>query len=165
MQKMEINLLKKILLCCLILASVFSVATSIADDNVSFGVGAGALYNGLGANVSFVKKSDLKYVSLGCIAIGYSSNNGTSSNCGIGAGWMRSDILSENNKHGLGIHIGVTYNTSNDRNDTETFIGVPYVYFFKGMTSGGWNIGLTPIIGKHNGSIKGGLLLNLGYQF
>jgi len=144
---------------------VFFTATSIAEDKISFGVGVGALYNGLGANVSVMKESDLRYVSLGCISIGYSSSNGTSSNCGIGAGWMKSDILSENGKHGLGIHIGVTYNTHNDRDDTEVFIGIPYLYFFKEMIAGGWNVGLTPIIGKHNGKTKGGLLLNLGYQF
>ena len=157
--------MKKIFLYSFILAGILSPATTIAENKISFGIGSGALYNGLGVNVSFMKKSDLKYLSLGCIAIGYSSNNGVSSNCGAGAGWMRSDILSENDKHGLGIHIGVTYNTHNDRNDTEAFIGIPYLYFFKGMTAGGWNVGLTPIIGKNSGETKGGLLFNLGYQF
>jgi len=157
--------MKRIFSYGFILAGIFSASTIFAEDKVSFGIGSGALYNGLGANVSFMKESDLKYLSLGCIAIGYSSNNGVSSNCGAGAGWMRSDILSENDKHGIGIHIGVTYNTHNDRNDTEVFIGIPYLYFFKRMTAGGWNVGLTPIIGKHNGKAKGGLLLNLGYQF
>jgi len=33
------------------------------------------------------------------------------------------------------------------------------------MFAGGWNIGLTPIIGDTNGETKGGLLFNLGYQF
>ncbi len=159
--------MKKVMICMLVIVSIFSAATttSIAEDKVSFGVGMGALYNGLGVNVGFMKESNLKYVSLGCTGFSYSSDNEISSICGIGAGWMRSDILSGNDKHGLGIHIGVTYNNGDGKNDTEAFIGIPYLYFFKGMSAGGWNAGLTPIIGKRNGEIKGGLLLNLGYQF
>lgn len=159
------NSMKTVNLYGIMLAGFLFTATSVADDTVSFGLGTGALYNGLGANVSFMKESDLKYVSLGCIAIGYSSNNGTLTNCGIGGGWVRSDILSENDKHGLGIHFGVTYNTTNDRDDIEVFVGAPYLYFFKGMANGGWNTGLTPIIVKYSGETKAGLLFNLGYQF
>lgn len=157
--------MKGIFLYGMLIASVFSVSISSAEERISFGLGAGALYNGLGANVGFMQASDLKYVSLGCISIAYSSNNGISSNCGLGAGWMRSDILSDNGKHGLGIHVGVTYNTHDDQDDVEVFAGVPYVYFFRGMTTGGWYAGLTPTVGRHDGDIKGGLLINLGYQF
>ena len=160
--------MRKLLLSGIILSGVLSAVTSVAEDRVSFGAGSGALYNGLGVNLGFIKNSDLKYVSLGCIAFGYSSSNGISADCGIGAGWMRSDILSENGKHGLGIHIGVTHNTHNthnDRNDAEAFIGIPYAYFFRGMSAAGGNVGLTPILSQNNGKTRGGLLLNLGYQF
>ncbi len=155
--------MKKKLLYVFILAGIFSSTTVIAQDKISFGIGSGALYNGLGANIAVMKKSDLKYLALGCIAIGYSSDRGVLSNCGVGAGWVRSDILSKNDKHGLGIHIGLTYNT--DKNNTEAFIGIPYLYFFKGMFAGGWNVGLAPIIGETDGETRGGLLFNLGYQF
>ena len=157
--------MKGIFLYGTLLASVFSVSIGSADERVSFGLGMGALYNGLGANVGFMKGPDLKYVSLGCISVAYSSNNGASSNCGLGAGWMRSDILSGNGRHGLGIHVGVTYNTHDERDDVEVFVGVPYAYFFKGMTAATWHVGLTPILGRHDGDLDGGLLLNLGYQF
>jgi len=161
-------MMKKMLLYGMLVTSVFSVSPGVADERVSYGLGAGALYNGLGANVALMNGSDLKYVALGCIGIGYSSNDRVLLDCGVGAGWMRSDILSSNDKHGLGIHVGVTHNTGNtgnDRDGVEVFVGVPYVYFFRAMAAGGWNAGLTPILGKYDGDLKGGLLINLGYQF
>ncbi len=148
-----------------LLASVFSASIGSAEERLSFGLGLGALYNGLGANVAFMEGADLKYVSVGCISIAHSSNRGVSSNCGLGAGWMRSDILSDNGRHGLGIHVSVTYNTHDERDDVEVFVGVPYAYFFSGMTAAGWHAGLTPMVGRRDGDLKGELLLNLGYQF
>ncbi len=44
----------------------------------------GAIYSGLGANVSLLSKTDMKYISAGCV--GYSSRYG--STCGFGAGWI-----------------------------------------------------------------------------
>jgi len=157
--------MKGILLCGILLVSVFSAVSSGADERVSFGLGMSALYNGLGANVAIVKGPDFKYVSLGCISIAYSTKRGASSNCGLGAGWMRSDILSGNGRHGLGIHLGVTYNTHDDRDDVEVSVGVPYAYFFSGMAAAGWHAGLTPMVGRRDGDLEGGLLANLGYQF
>ncbi len=157
--------IKKIRSSSLVLASILSMATCYADEQVILGMGIGALYNGLGANIGFTKESDLKYVSLGCISLGYGSYSGISSSCGVGAGWMRSDILSDNDKHGIGIHLGATYNTSDSKNDMEAFIGIPYVYFFNAMNYDGWNIGFTPLVGKYDDNRIGRLLLNLGYHF
>ena len=44
-------------------------------------------------------------------------------------------------------------------------VPVPYVYFFREMAAGGWNAGLAPTVGRYDGDLKGGLLINLGYQF
>ncbi len=157
--------MKRLVLCGALLAGALPAAGHGADERVSFGLGMGALYNGLGVNAAFMKGFDLRYVSLGCASIAYSSNSGASSNCGVGAGWMRSDILSSNGRHGLGLHLGVTYNTHDERDDVEVFVGLPYAYFFEGMTAATWHVGLTPILGRHDGNLEGGLLLNLGYQF
>jgi len=157
--------MKGIVLCGVLLAGVFPAVSSGADGRLSFGLGMGALYNGLGVNAAFMQGPDLKYVSLGCVSLAYSSNSGASSNCGVGAGWMRSDILSNNGRHGLGVHLGVTYNSHDDRDEVEVFVGIPYAYFFKGMTAAGWHAGLTPVLGRRDGDLEGGLLLNLGYQF
>ncbi len=157
--------MKGILLYGVLLAGVFPAVSSGADERVSFGLGMSALYNGLGVNAAFMKGSDLKYVSLGCVSIAYSSNSGASSNCGVGVGWMRSDILSNNGKHGLGVHLGITYNSHDDRDDVEVFVGVPYAYFFSGMTAASWHVGLTPVLGRRDDDTEGGLLVNLGYQF
>jgi hypothetical protein len=127
-------------------------------------MGVGALYNGIGINAALMNDSDLKYISLGCMSVVYSTNDGTTFNCGGGIGWMKSDILSENNKHGLGLHTGATYNTHKNLNEFEPYFGVSYMYFFKEMTSGGWHLGLTPSISKHDGDTSGLLFLEIGYQ-
>ncbi len=149
----------------LALLGILFTTPASAGNQASLGFGFGALYNGVGFNLAFPEDDDLKYVSLGCLAFGYSSSNGTFSNCGIGAGWMRSDILSSNGRHGLGVHVGITRNSDTDNDATEVFVGIPYSYFFRGMDAAGSNIGLTPILGRHNGSVGAGMLLNLGYQF
>ena len=164
------NIIKKIRSSFIVLVSLLSITTCNADDKISIGAGIGGMYNGLGANVSFIHESDLQFVSLGCIAIGYGTIGGFSSNCGIGAGWIKSDIISDSDKHAIGINIGLNYNTHLYTNHAEAFIGFPYIYFFKGMTSSGWNIGLTPIIGKYNDNrnedgIGRLIIINLGYQF
>ncbi len=61
--------MRKLLLSGIILSGMLSTATSVAEDRVSFGAGSGALYNGLGVNLGFMKNADLKYVSLGCVAV------------------------------------------------------------------------------------------------
>lgn len=158
-------MIREILLFSSVLTNLLIVSSSIADEKYSAGAGVGALYNGVGVNLGIFEDYGFKYASIGCISIGYSSKDGLLSNCGLGIGWIRSDILSDSNRHGLGIHLGTSYNTHNNRNNLEAFIGIPYVYLFDGMGSDGWNIGVTPIIGENHGDIEGGVLLNLGYQF
>ncbi|MGD8908164.1 MAG: hypothetical protein PVI92_02380 [Chromatiales bacterium] len=137
----------------------------LADEAISFGAGFGALYNGFGVNIAKIQALDMKYVSLGCMGVGYSSNEGVSSNCGLGLGWIRKDLLSDNQKHGLGLHFGVTRNTDHDKDDTEAFAGISYMYFPHGSNLPGLTLGITPIVGRHNKATEGGVLLNIGYQF
>ncbi len=157
--------MRMLLLSTVTASWVFPISASAADGHVSFGAGLGALYNGVGINLALMNDADLKYVSLGCTSLATSSSYGTTTNCGIGAGWMRSDILSESGRHGLGVHLGVTYNTYQNRDDTEAFIGIPYAYFFNRMDATGVHLGLTPFIGRLNDETRAGYLLNLGYQF
>jgi len=160
-------MIKNKVVCILLFFLLFVIAdVSSAEEKITFGVGGGFIYNGFGINFGKLDKSDFKYMSLGCIGIGYSTISGIVSNCGIGIGWVRSDILTEkNNKHGLGGHLGVTYNTSANRHETEALLGISYAYFFKGMNKGGWNLGLGPTIVKNNKDTKGGFMLQAGYQF
>jgi len=155
--------MRKLLLSITLLSGLFA-ATAVAE-RTSFGAGLGVLYNGVGINLARMNGADFKYVALGCTTLGYSSSYGTTSNCGIGVGWMRSDILSDSGRHGLGIHLGITYNSHENRDQVEVFAGLPYVYFFSGMDTAGLNLGLTPYLGRHNDENRAGFLLNLGYQF
>ena len=51
-------------------------------DNFTFGIGAGTFYSGVGVNAGIQSKSELKYISAGCVS--YSSlYDGT---CGVGIG-------------------------------------------------------------------------------
>lgn len=62
------------------------------DKGFSIGLGLGAMYSGLGTNLSFVSDNDLKYISTGCVEHG--SING--STCGFGAGWIKTDLFGTN---------------------------------------------------------------------
>ena len=46
-------------------------SSTLANDNFTFGIGAGSLYSGLGVNAGIQSKTDLKYISVGCVS--YSS--------------------------------------------------------------------------------------------
>ncbi len=92
------------------------VSTLSAADKTSFGLGVGALYNGLGGNLALIKADDLKYMSVGCSEFMSSSLDGTYVTCGVGVGWLRSDILTKkNSKHGLGLNIALDYDGFHSR--------------------------------------------------
>ena len=157
--------MRKAILSIMLLAGIFTAMAPAVAGRTSFGAGLGVLYNGLGINFGLRGETDFKYLALGCAAIGYSSRYGTSSDCGMGTGWMNSAILSDMGRHALGVHLGLTYDTHEDRDEIEAFVGIPYVYFFNGIDTAGLNLGLAPYLGRHNGENRGGFLLNLGYQF
>ncbi|MBL1260573.1 MAG: hypothetical protein COB33_008585 [Thiotrichaceae bacterium] len=158
-------ILKNLSVICLILSQAVVENICNASEN-SLGIGAGAPYTGIGINYGFINNADLKYISFGCMSIGSSSNNAIESNCGFGAGWMRSDIITtKNDNHGIGLHVSATYNTHDNRDDIELFYGVTYGYYFKGMDSQGWSIGFSPSIINDDKGSHSSLWVNLGYQY
>lgn len=140
-----------------------------SQNDVTFGGGLGALYAGFGVNIGLRSEKDFKYIAAGCPAIGYSDNSGWKLPCGIGIGWIWSGILTnKNNKHGLGIYlgpVGVDNGKGADDDKARYGIGITYEYFFKGINTNGWHIGITPAMGKEDDNVKGSLLVNGGYQF
>lgn len=149
----------------LVILLVFAAAGSVAAaDRTSFGVGLGALYNGLGGNFALITAHDLKYVSLGCSEASHSSRDGTNVTCGVGVGWLMSDILTKkNSRHGLGLNIALDYDQLHS--EFEPVIRMPYVYFFRGIDRRGWNLGLAPLIRWDAEGTELGVMFEVGYQF
>jgi hypothetical protein len=147
----------------LVLVAVATSAPS-ATDKTSFGLGIGALYNGLGGNVALIKADDLKFLAVGCSEYSHGSVGGTNLTCGVGVGWLRPDILTKkNSKHGLGINIALDYDQLHSK--VEPVVRVPYVFFFRGINRSGWNIGLAPFVRWDSGGTELGVMLQGGYQF
>jgi hypothetical protein len=144
--------------------SILPVST-FADGNYSLGLGYGILYNGIGFNIAATKRNEIKYATIGCLGVSYSQSDDFNGNCGIGFGLVNTDILSNSNRHGLGIHIGTTYNTTLDDDKYEPFAGISYTYFTDGIDREGFTLGVAPIIGRHNEENDAAILLNIGYQF
>ncbi len=154
----------KRVLAIFIVVQAVAVGASLAADKTSFGLGVGPLYNGLGVNIGFISSENLKFVALGCSGGMHSSRHGTDVTCGAGIGWVRSDILTKkNDKHGIGLHFGLNYDTRD--NDFEPVLSIPYVFFFKGIDTRGWNIGAAPLVKWESGGAEFGLFLEIGYQF
>ena len=138
-----------------------------ADENkLSYGIGIGALYNGIGANIALPKQNSMTYLAVGCVSLEYSDyNDQWDSSCGFGLGYIDTSILSnKNNKHGLGVFLGATYNSSKEK-DEELTLGLGYTYFSNGISNRGWNFGLTPAIKFYKNGKDAILLLDIGYQF
>lgn len=151
--------------------SSFLAATEVSND-ISFGVGLGALYSGLGANVALVSDRDMKYISAGCVE--YSSRY--SFTCGFGLGWIVTDLFnSESNRHGWGIYVTKAGHESKfvfDGYNTPEFIeneyygaGVSYTYFMNGINKPGLNFGISAHAtnAKYEGKLNG--FFQIGYQF
>jgi len=155
-------------LCIAFALMTMVVSSTCGGERNSFGLGAGTMYSGLGVNYGFVRGDDFSYLSIGCIALGYSEIKGVISNCGPGAGWVKTNLIGEKNKHGIGVYVGpVVINEGSGIDEYKTVygIGMPYVFFFKEDFSPGWNIGITPVVGHWDGKTKGGVIVQLGYQY
>lgn len=140
------------------------VSTLSAADKTSFGLGVGALYNGLGGNLALIKADDFRFVSLGCSEFMSSSLDGTHVTCGVGIGLLRSDILTKkNSKHGLGLNISLDYDGFESK--LEPSIRLPYVFFFRGLDRRGWNLGVAPLVRWDADGTDLGVMLEVGYQF
>ena len=151
----------KILVAMMLLSS----AVNAEESELSYGLGIGALYNGVGINIASPTKEDLKYVSLGCIDFSYSSYVGFNTNCGLGIGYINTSIIGDSNKHGLGLHLAV-HEDDGSNSSTQVSLGLGYTYFLN-QSKIGWNFGLTPmyIFGDSENDNKVALMFDLGYQF
>ena len=151
----------------LVSASLMATGLSLAGENrTTIGTGVGPMYNGLGLSYGQQEKHFLKYASLGCLDISVSDSRGTEYNCGVGGGFLKSDIFdNKNNKHGIGMHLGATYNQRQGLNKVEVFVAPQYVYFFNGIDDSGLNLGVSLLAGKRDGETEAGAGLQIGYQF
>lgn len=158
------------IVCTLIATLVLLIPKiALADSQLSVGAGIGAMYSGLGVNVSLYRADDIKFMSVGCIAYGRDSN-GSHSACGPGVGWLKIGIFGSNDKHALGLYVGavsvgIPPNRKGNEIDTVYGISMPYVFFFNGARNQGFNLGIAPAIGRYKDDTKGSLLLQIGYQF
>ena len=156
-------MIRRAVVVLLVLVTVATNSPSAADKT-SFGLGVGALYNGLGGNLALIKADDLKYISVGCSEFMSSSRDGTHVTCGVGVGWLRSDILTKkNSKHGLGLNIALDYDGFESK--LEPSIRLPYVFFFRGLDRRGWNLGVAPLVRWDADGTDLGVMLEVGYQF
>lgn len=162
---------KALTLFMLFSGSTFAVETP-SNNDLQFGVGLGAQYAGLGANVSFVSESDAKYIALGCVQFRPDYNDAT---CGASIGYINTSWLSEaSNKHGLGIHAGIIGSERTTPNiafikhqyDGLYGVGVGYTYFSNGINKQGFTLGASihQALEDTNGHTHS-ILFQLGYQF
>lgn len=154
---------RQLVIACLAMTCLASNA-SLAADRTSFGLGIGALYSGLGGNMAMISADDLKFFSVGCSELSQSSLDGTNLTCGVGVGWLRSDIVTgKNSKHGLGINLAVDYDSRHSK--LEPAVRIPYVFFFRGIDRKGWNLGLAPLVRWDAEGTEFGVMIEVGYQF
>ena len=138
-------------------------SSTLANDNFTFGIGAGSLYSGLGVNAGIQSKTDLKYISVGCVS--YSSIYGET--CGVGIGWVKTDVFYfQTPKHGASLYVGIV-GDEYDNFDRKAIYGagLGYHYFFNGINNSGVNLGFTILAGNENDGIGMGGMFQLGYQF
>lgn len=149
-----------------LLSNLLFSGAALADDNETIGVGAGVSYNGLGLSYGFQAEDSLKYISVGCLSIAKSDAFGTELNCGVGMGIVKTNVIhKEGKKHGLGVHVGATYNEYLGLNKIETFVAPQYIYFVNGIDKSGANLGGSIVFGKFDGVSKVQVGLQVGYQF
>jgi len=158
-----------------VLFAAFSISNTAVGDT-TFGIGVGALYNGLGFNFGRTSEASLVYGSLGCMGASssrsssiagdvVSRDSGYETNCGLGLGYLNLSLLPGNN-HGLGLSIGYTYDTDDISGGSEYHVMPGYHYFFNGIGRPGLNLGFGARVTRSDeDSADTGLTFNLGYQF
>ena len=167
--------MKKLFLLLPLISLNCFAAESKQDKAYSIGLGVGAMYSGIGTNLSFLSENDLKYISLGCVE--HSANNGTI--CGFGAGWIKTDLFGTNaNKHGLGVYVSIVGNesyasyTSTTQGEeyyahnSDTYgAGVSYTYFMNGINKSGTALGISLHATNADFDNSYGVFFQVGYQF
>lgn len=143
---------------------------AFANTDFSAGLGIGSMYSGVGANLSFISKNDLKYVSAGCV-----ESNSYENICGFGLGWIKTDLFGDySEKHGVGIYASIVgherfVTIENDRyksNENDIYgIGLSYTYFMNGIDRSGATFGLSFHATNAEHENKLGSFLQIGYQF
>ena len=163
--------MKKIFLLLSILSLNCFASEESQTKNYSAGLGLGAMYSGIGANIALVSKSDFKYISAGCTA--YGSANGYE--CGFSVGWVTADLFDfETNNHGFGVYAGILgkENYASFENNKYSYhednyygAGVSYTYFVNGIDQSGVTFGIS--IHATNAQYDGrfGSFFQIGYQF
>lgn len=152
--------------------SILSLS-SVAQAESTIGLGVGGMYSGLGVNVGKRSSTSFTYASLGCQAYSYGYVDGSEtkeseSNCGVGLGTLSTSLFSSN-KHAIGFGVDVSYNTQYSQNELRIRPG--YYYFFNGIDSAGFNVGVGPNLYIDDNKsdevteIKTSSFLNVGYQF
>jgi hypothetical protein len=145
-----------IILVCL------TVSHASAGPDLSFGMGLGYFYNGLGVNLALKGPHDFKYLGTGVSTVEVTDDD-TDIGFGITAGWVRTDILpNESDKHGLGIFLSVN---GGEDFDTVLSLGPSYTYFFKGTSQPGFNLGLAAGPGFTEDDTYLVVMGQIGYQF
>jgi hypothetical protein len=155
--------LKTITILLLLPLALLVSSKAIANDNYTFGAGAGSFYSGLGVNAGIQSKTDLKYASFGCVS--YSALYGNT--CGVGVGWVKTDIFDfQTPKHGTSLYFGIV-GSEYDNFDRDAIYGagLGYHYFLRGINKSGLNIGFTITAGNENDGMAIGGMFQVGYQF
>ena len=141
----------------------------LSADKVSAGFGIGAMYSGIGVNITSSDENSLYYATIGCMEHSPNAN----ALCGPGIGYITTNYWDKSNtKHGLGIHYGVvggdTYMKSNGEIDWDEQLGISvgYYYFNNGINNTGLTSGITINMSEdRNTNTDYGVMLQLGYQF
>ncbi|MBI3775363.1 MAG: hypothetical protein HY273_07400 [Gammaproteobacteria bacterium] len=147
---------------CVFLAVLAHAAK--ADDKISFGVGLGAAYGGVGINVARITAGNMYYGAVGCYA--YSTGEKDAA-CGGALGWISTNLFAQaNDQHGIGVVIGAVGAENNSSGLNAVYGGgVTYTYFFSGLNQRGANVGAGIAGGDYKRGVDSILLIQLGIQF
>ena len=144
---------------------------NLMANEFTSGVGAANYYSGVGVNAGLVRNNSISYISAGCPVIAASSGAGTVPVCGVGVGWISTNIIpNKNNKHALGVYAGILTGSVRFENEN-SFVthkygaGINYTYFFRSINTNGWNVGV--FLGMYSDDDKWSSFgaPTLGYQF
>ncbi|SES94146.1 hypothetical protein [Thalassotalea agarivorans] len=153
--------MKVVLIFCAF-SLVSTQLTAKADERITFGVGLGHSYSGLGANLGYQTEESFTYLSAGCV--GYSTLKG--STCGAGIGWVTTALSQGDNHHGIGAYAGVV-GVEQGVFDNEAVYGaaITYHYFFNTIAEPGFNLGFSVAGGTVESEFELVPLISFGYQF
>ena len=136
--------------------------SAYAEKNVSFGVGLGKFYGGLGGNIAVMDGHDMKYLAMGLTGLVFSDDDFDEGIFGVTAGWVRTDIIApKSGRHGIGLFAAIDAGAG----EASFSIGPSYTYFFRGMIKTGLNIGISTGISITEDDTSFLIAPQIGYQF